>query len=908
MRHGSVKHTRLYAGMVIVASWLAALLAAGCGATLGLQSAPRPTVSITANPASISAGSSSTITVTAANASSVIVNEPNGRSYDLQPTGGSVTVTPQLTTTYTATATGAGGSASASVKLSVTALAAPTVTISASPQTIMAGGSSTLTIKATQANTVTVTGSNGTSYSLQSTGGTEAVSPTGTTTYTAVAAGPGGNASANVVVTVTQPTPTVTITASPQTITEGSSSTLNVMAANASSVSISGTDGSNYNMPGGGGAQSVSPTTTTTYTATAKGPAGSASGSATVTVEPATAPTATISANPSTIVAGNPSELTVTATNATTVTVSGSDGSNYTMNPSGGTQSVTPTNSTTYTVTANGPGGTASNSVTVNVVATGVDLIDHVVFMLQENHTFDNYFGMLNPYRQAHGWDVGANGTRYAVDGIAHKLNTISNEDDEGTSYSLFKFTSTCVDDMSSAWLESYGDVDRYNFSTTRPIRMDGFVHTAEGFAKSCSANGGCSGTFTDMTGKRAMGYYDQGFLNYYYYMASQFALSDRWFSPVSSKSIDNRIATFTGGTTQGLTKDPGSDDHLGQLSIPTIFQELDQAKVSWKIYYSVTQGECLSEDTCGTAGTARFPATDFAYFTYSTQYLYENPSGAPCTAPTEPSDVVGDSTNSFCIDPHHIAPLNDATYGYFADLAKGTLPSFAFIEAGYGYSDEHPGSGQSILFGQAEVAKIVNALMSSTEWSDSVFFLAYDEGGGPYDHVPPVPGHSNDNTDAMVGSTPVSQIPDISTIAVNPDSYNPCVPPGGTPTLHCDVSPGQPGAVSTDAAANPDNVASGRGFSAQLGFRVPNIVISPFTRKHYVSHIPMDHTAVIKFVESRFIGANAHLTARDAVQPDLLNFFDFTNPPWKTPPTPPSPVSAASLGYNPCTPANFGP
>jgi phospholipase C len=74
---------------------------------------------------------------------------------------------------------------------------------------------------------------------------------------------------------------------------------------------------------------------------------------------------------------------------------------------------------------------------------------------------------------------------------------------------------------------------------------------------------GSVPASFTDLTGQRAMGYYDQGFLNYYYYMASQFAVSDRWFSPVASKSIDNRIATFTGGTTQGLVKDPGGDDHL---------------------------------------------------------------------------------------------------------------------------------------------------------------------------------------------------------------------------------------------------------------------------------------------------------------------------------------------------------
>jgi phospholipase C len=98
------------------------------------------------------------------------------------------------------------------------------------------------------------------------------------------------------------------------------------------------------------------------------------------------------------------------------------------------------------------------------------------------------------------------------------------------------------------------------------------------------------------------------------------------------------------------------------------------------------------------------------------------------------------------------------------------------------------------------------------------------------------------------------------------------------------------------------------KGFAAQLGLRVPNMVISPYTRRHYVSHIPMDHTAIIKFVETRFLGSTAHLTARDAVQPNLLDFFDFTNKPWATHPTPPAPVTASSLGHNPCTPTNMGP
>ena len=399
-----------------------------------------------------------------------------------------------------------------------------------------------------------------------------------------------------------------------------------------------------------------------------------------------------------------------------------------------------------------------------------------------------------------------------------------------------------------------------------------------------------CSGDFTDLNGQRAMGYYDQDFLNYYYFMASQFALSDRWFSPVSSKSIDNRVATFTGGTTQGIVKDPGSQDHLPQLDIPNIFQELEQANVSWKIYYTVTQGFCLDEDDCQGSAIAEYPATNFSTLAYSFKYIYENPSGAACVPPTQPSSVVGDKTNSFCIDPTHITPLST----YFTDVANGTLPSFAFIEAGYGNNDEHPGSGQSVLEGQAQVAHVMNSLMTSPSWSDSVMFFSYDEGGGPYDHVPPVPGHSNDNTDPSLGS-----IPDISQIAVNPDQYNPCVPSGGAATTHCDLASTDPGATPTDAAAT-------QGFAAQLGFRLPNFILSPFVKKHYVSHTPMDHTAVIKFVENRFIGSSAHLTARDAAQPNLLEFFDFNKIPWATPPSPPTPATPSSLGYDPCTPTNF--
>lgn len=863
--------------------------------------APAPTVLIQADPASVSAGSASSLTVTAANAAQLVVAGSDKSSYLLQANGGTLTVKPAATTVYTATATGAGGTNSSATTVTVIPNPAPTVSVNASAASVTAGSSLILSVAAANATQVTLGGTDGSSYTLPAIGGTQAVKPAETVTYTATATGPGGSISATVRVTVApNPAPSVHLAAQPSSIVAQGSATLTAASLNATQVIVTGSDGSTHTLPSpDGGTLIVTPSASITYTATATGPGGSATATATVTVGSMTAPAVTLSANPATISSGHNALLTWLATNAdSNVIIKGSDGSSYSsLTGSTGSLSVSPTATTTYTVTASGNGTSVSSMAVVTVSQPGsVNDINHVILMLQENHTFDNYFGMLNPYRRAMQWNVGDDGNAYNVDGIDDKLTSITNVNDQGVAFQPFKFASTCIDDESSAWLESYGDVNRYNFNADRPILMDGFVHNAAGFETSCEA-GSCTGG--DTAGKRAMGYYDQDFLNYYYYMASQFALSDRWFSPVSSKSISNRIATFSGGTTQGLTRDPGNDDQLQtQLTINNIFAELDQADVSWKIYYTVTQGFCLDEDDClADSPNALYPATDFSSFSYSYRYLHQNPGGDPnaCAAPTQASSVVGDKSNSFCIDSDHIAPLSQ----YYKDLMNGTLPAFSFIEAGYGNNDEHPGSGQSILAGQKQTANVLNAFMASPEWQDSVFFLSYDEGGGPYDHVPPVPGHSNDYTDAAQKAA----YPDIASIAVNPDGYAPCVPqPAGTATLHCDLGTSDPGAAATDAAAV-------HGFDAQLGFRLPNTVISPFARRHYVSHVPMDHTAVIKFVENRFIPGSPSLTLHDAAQPDLLDFFDFNAIPWKVPPTkgsspPPSPNPSTSS----CTPARLGP
>ena len=84
-----------------------------------------------------------------------------------------------------------------------------------------------------------------------------------------------------------------------------------------------------------------------------------------------------------------------------------------------------------------------------------------------------------------------------------------------------------------------------------------------------------------------------------------------------------------------------------------------------------------------------------------------------------------------------------------------------------------------------------------------------------------------------------------------------------GVFTNHCDLRPGNPG-------THPTDVATVSGFAGQLGFRVPNMIVSPFSRRHYVGHKAMDHTAVLRFLELRF-GLQS-LTKRDGRHARLIH------------------------------------
>jgi phospholipase C len=178
----------------------------------------------------------------------------------------------------------------------------------------------------------------------------------------------------------------------------------------------------------------------------------------------------------------------------------------------------------------------------------------------------------------------------------------------------------------------------------------------------------------------------------------------------------------------------------------------------------------------------------------------------------------------------------NQKVYGishYFTDIQDpNTLPSVIFIErAGVTGLDEHPMN--NIQKGAADVANLITKLMQSPSWDTSVFILSYDEAGGLYEHVPPQS-------------------------IVKPDNIAPMLLSGDAP-----------------------------GDFAHTGYRVPLIVVSPWSKPNFVSHVQRDLTSILKMIEVRF--NLPALTARDAAADDMAEFFDFSTPHWLTPPALPT-------------------
>jgi len=609
--------------------------------------------------------------------------------------------------------------------------------------------------------------------------------------------------------------PTANLSVTPNSIEQNGTVTLSWTTKNATSVTLTQNDvsvpldGNPLNMTAL--QLQVNTLGTTTFKLTATGAAGTtpAVSTAAVNVTPPPPPpvAATLTAVPTTVQVGGAVVLTWTTTNAKHATLT-QDGADLHINQLNGSMQVTLNQEGTvvFQLTADDDQGhqvTVQASVQVTPIGNTGDItaVQHIVFMAQENRSFDVYFGKLNEYRVANNW-----GGPHDVDGLPDDCSSTNSDwtipcsamnkspDENGfpkTPVYAFHLKTMCIENTSADWIVSHWAFNAEDPSSDIPL-LDGFVI---GAASAAPPDG-------DKAGIRAMGFYTAADVPYHYWLASEFGTSDRWFAAAPARTEPNRFY-LVGATSAGFAYPKVHPEP--QINADTIFDRLEAAGVSWKIY---------SNKNLTTSASA--------FRNFMAKYGPNSP---------EP----------------HVFTLDQ----FYTDLTNGALPAVAYIDKQD--RDEHPGLGDHIQYGVLQTKEIVDALMASSAWKTSVFIMTFDEAGGLYDHVAP------------------------PTTVVNPDGIAPFDICTDANDARC------PTAALTHTPPPYDPT----GDFTRYGFRVPTVVVSPFSKPHYVSHTATDSTSWLAFVEKRF--KIQPLTARDAAADNMVEFFDFKKVPWLTPPTPPN-------------------
>ena len=439
-----------------------------------------------------------------------------------------------------------------------------------------------------------------------------------------------------------------------------------------------------------------------------------------------------------------------------------------------------------------GSSGLAVTHHDLAVPPTPADLrqIEHVVILIQENRSYDHYFGT---YPKGRGFD----------DHPKDDLGVFSQVDPRRTTGSppgrLLPFhlnaaggSGACTYDVSHEWTTQHA---AFNGG-----RMDQWA------VAHLATDGRYKAPFT-------MGYYTRPDLPLYYALADTFTLCDHYFCSALAPSDPNRHYSMTGtvdptGQAGGpvvtnaanFTAPPGSRvvTNAAQYSWTTMPERLQAQGVSWRIY----------QDPSSLQSTANTNNILVRYQQYADPgtALYRN-----AFAPTYPHDFV-------------------------ADVAAGTLPSVSWLNAPPG-QDEHPAAPPNT--GARVTGHVLQTLLSNPKvWAKTVLFVTWDENGGFFDHVAP-----------------------------------PSPPPG---------TPGE--FVTTDPLPTG---AGGINGPIGLGFRVPMLVISPFSRGGHINSDTFDHTSLLRFIETRF-GVevpNVSDWRRGAVS-DLTSTLQLTRPPRLAVPT----------------------
>jgi phospholipase C len=339
----------------------------------------------------------------------------------------------------------------------------------------------------------------------------------------------------------------------------------------------------------------------------------------------------------------------------------------------------------------------------------GLPQIDHIVILMMENHSYDNYLGLLGAHEAGQPGGRG-DGFTLGPDG----LPTASNPTGAGALRIRHLDSTVQVKHVpNQSWAASHL---QWNGGA-----LDGFVTSLEEVEPGDDAT-------------RGMGYWTERELPFYYGLAKTFPLATRWFCSCLGPTFPNRRFLIA-GTANGLI----DDLPFGMIDYPakgTIFDLLTAHGITWRNYHLISA-----------------PRIRWRLFSHARGLNFLRLLGGVVAALVPGSiprllaklQVTADLYPlGWLRSVNHVRPVAD----FLRDAADGTLPSVSIVDPDFSYSSEE--NPQDIQVGESFAADMVKAVLAGPLWPKTLLIWLYDEHGGYYDHVPPPPAPAPDDVQAI--------------------------------------------------------------------------------------------------------------------------------------------------------------
>jgi phospholipase C len=325
------------------------------------------------------------------------------------------------------------------------------------------------------------------------------------------------------------------------------------------------------------------------------------------------------------------------------------------------------------------------------------DPIRHIVILMLENHSFDNYLGTLG-----------------RGDGLSKDSTgqwSPSNEKLDGGVVRPYRLPSTV----------QLGGVPTQSWRASHIQYADG---ANDGFVTSIEE------TVSEGDPRVAMGFWTEEDLPFYASLARVFPLANRWHCSLLGPTFPNRRFLIA-GTANGLI-----DDVLaGTFDYPktgTIFDMFDRHGISWANYHHFASWRTVLKRGLGNPGLRATRRLRLALNHILPAMAKSGTDNLQFTADLYPLGLWR------CV--RHLRHVDR----FFVDAEAGTLPAVSIVDPDMrGCSEENP---QDIQLGEGFAAAVINAVMDGKGWQNTLLVWLYDEHGGYFDHVPPGPAEPPDD------------------------------------------------------------------------------------------------------------------------------------------------------------------